>query len=556
MGIQVKHLLVGLITLLMVAIAGQGGMALMQLQTVNANAVDLAESWLPSVRGLGDIKYRITRLRLLDARYVSLLEPTSELDALSVKRLKDVEVAARSYEPFITSADEKALYETFKSNWSTYLTMRANLVALVAGREQAPLIQNFSASRVPFEKALGAIDQNSELNTQGGNKAQTEAGRTYRQALWVSSLLCIAVLLCGLGAIVFVIGGVTKPITGLIGRMRTLADGDLETQIPYLGRKNEIGAIAAAVEASRDNLLRTRQLEAETAHARLAAEEQRKTGMRQMADAFETAVGGIIGSVSSSATELQATAQQLTSTASQTAGQSATVAAAAEEAAANVNTVASAAEELGVSVQEISRQVSGSSDLAQRTVGEADRTAALVQELSDAVARIGDVVQLISTIAGQTNLLALNATIEAARAGEAGRGFAVVASEVKELANQTARATSEISEQISRIQGATGQAVDAIGSITTRIKEINMVATTIASAVEQQGAATQEIVRNVAEASTGTSEVTSNISGVAQASQEAKAAANQVLGSASELSRQSEYLSAEVQRFLSTVRAA
>jgi methyl-accepting chemotaxis protein len=275
-----------------------------------------------------------------------------------------------------------------------------------------------------------------------------------------------------------------------------------------------------------------------------------------LADGFEAAVGGIVGMVSSSATELQATAQAMTATATQTAAQSTSVAAAAEEAAANVGTVAAAAEELGASVQEIGRQVIGSSALAQTAVSEADQTAQLVQDLSESVSCIGDVVGLISTIAGQTNLLALNATIEAARAGAAGKGFAVVAAEVKALADQTARATREITGHIERIQSSTGQAVVGIGAIAERIREINGVAASIAAAVEQQGAATQEIVRNVAQAATGTGEVTGNIAGVADAAAQSGAAASQVLGSASELSRQSEHLSAEVQRFLDTVRAA
>ena len=346
------------------------------------------------------------------------------------------------------------------------------------------------------------------------------------------------------------------PLKLLNGTMRQLAQGNLAAIVPSTGRKDEIGDMAKAVAVFKDSLIRTRQLEEETVLARAGAEAQRKATMHEMADSFEAAVGGIVGMVTSAATELQATAQTMSGTAAETASQSTTVAAAAEEAASNVGTVAAAAEELGSSVQEIGRQVNSSAQLAQAAVTEAGQTAFLVQELSGAVAKIGDVVTMISTIAGQTNLLALNATIEAARAGEAGRGFAVVAAEVKELASQTARATEEISTQIARIQGSTGQAVSAISSITTRIQEISGVATAIAAAVEEQGAATQEIVRNVAQAAMGTGEVTSNIAGVAGAAEETGAAASQVLASASELSRQSEGLSTEVARFLATVRAA
>ncbi|KST60168.1 chemotaxis protein [Methylobacterium sp. GXS13] len=367
--------------------------------------------------------------------------------------------------------------------------------------------------------------------------------------------LLATILFVALGLLAL-FGGVLGPIRAMTATMRALADGDVSVEIPASGYRNEIGAMAAAVLVFKDNLIRSRALEAETARVRAEAEAQRKAGLRQMAEAFERAVGGIIGLVSSSAIELQTTAQSLTTTATQTASQSTTVAAAAEQATTNVNTVAAAAEQLGVSVQEIGRQVDGSTRLAQGAVAEAGQTGALVQELSSAVARIGDVVGLISSIASQTNLLALNATIEAARAGQAGRGFAVVASEVKALAEQTARATDEISGQIARVQASTGEAVTAIGSITVRIQEINGVATSIAAAVEEQGAATQEIVRNVGQAAQGAGEVTSNITGVAAAADETGKAASHVIVAATELSRQSEHLSAEVARFLDTVRAA
>ena len=383
--------------------------------------------------------------------------------------------------------------------------------------------------------------------------AAAAAGSVSRVANWIG--LGAIVLVSAVGLLLLQVG-IARPITGMTTMMGRLAQGDVTRAVPGAGRRDEVGAMASAVGVFKDGMIRTRQLETETELARAGAERQRRAAMREMADSFEAAVGGIVVQVSSSATQLQATARTMTSTAGETAAQSIAVAAAAEEAAANVNTVSVAAEELGASVQEITRQVQGSASLAQDAMSEADQTVRLVQALSQAAAKIDDVVGLISGIAGQTNLLALNATIEAARAGEAGRGFAVVATEVKELASQTARATQDIAGQIAQIQAATGQAVAAIGAITGRIRDINTMATTMAVAVEEQGAATQEIVRNVAQASAGTSEVTTNIAGVAGAAEETGAAASQVLASASELSRQSDHLGMEVNRFLATVRAA
>ncbi|MDP4003418.1 methyl-accepting chemotaxis protein [Methylobacterium sp. NEAU K] len=411
-----------------------------------------------------------------------------------------------------------------------------------------PLQNDLSASvRALVDDIDAAVQKRSDAMTVETNETRT--------MLLTTSLAGIAAGI--LGGILVVVFGVTRPIRRLADVLRRMAAGEIDADIAEARRGDEIGTIGKAVEGIKAMVAQKAAEQAEVQRlADGAAAQSRRRTMLELADRFQGTVGRIIGVVSSSATELQATAQTMTATATQTASQSTTVAAAAEEAASNVNTVASAAEELGSSVREIGRQVDGSARLAQSAVSEADRTAALVQDLSAAAAKVGDVVGLITNIAAQTNLLALNATIEAARAGEAGRGFAVVAAEVKELANQTARATDEVADQIGQIQASTGQAVAVIGAITARIREIESVATTIAAAVEEQGAATQEIVRNVAQASTGTSEVTANIVGVATAAEETGAAAGQVLESATELARQSEQLSGEVDRFLATIRAA
>ncbi len=366
----------------------------------------------------------------------------------------------------------------------------------------------------------------------------------------------IAALLL-IGTCVFSIVSIAKPVQALARSMLELADGNFDVVLPGLGRKDEIGDVADAVERFKVKAQQKAAAEAEAQREQEAkVAELRKSEMHRLASSFEAAVGEIVHTVSTASTELEASANTLTMTSQRSQERTATVAAASEEASTNVQSVASATEEMSSSIGEISRQVQESARIASEAVEQARHTNASVGDLSQAASRIGDVVELINTIAGQTNLLALNATIEAARAGDAGRGFAVVASEVKALAEQTAKATGEISQQIVGIQAATNDSVQAIRKIGETISRMSEISSTIASAVEQQGAATQEISRNVQQAASGTQQVSSNIIEVQHGVTETGSASSQVLSAAQSLSRDSNRLKDEVMRFLETVRAA
>ncbi|KJC36764.1 chemotaxis protein [Bradyrhizobium sp. LTSP849] len=383
--------------------------------------------------------------------------------------------------------------------------------------------------------------------------AEAEAGSVARTSL-ITGVLVAMVLI---GACIFSVFSIARPMRALTVAMEKLAGGDFSVVLPGLGRKDEVGEVAGAVEKFKVVSEQKARAEADAKMRQdQVATEQRKADMRKLADNFEGAVGEIVGTVSSASTELEASATTLTSTAERTKALTTVVAAASEEASTNVQSVASATEELSSSITEISRQVQESARVASEAVGQARNTTERVSELSKAATRIGDVVELINTIAGQTNLLALNATIEAARAGEAGRGFAVVASEVKALAEQTAKATGEIGQQIASIQTATEYSVGAIRDISDTIAKLSEISSTIAAAVEEQGAATQEISRNVAQAAQGTEQVSSNIADVQRGASETGSASSQVLSAAQMLSGDSDRLKLEVGKFLETVRAA
>jgi methyl-accepting chemotaxis protein len=382
-------------------------------------------------------------------------------------------------------------------------------------------------------------------------------------AAYSSARLSFLIALAGLLAVAFASVGlvtmvrrrVCQPIVDLTATMSRLAGGDVTGEISGADRDDEIGAMAAAVRVFKDNMIKADRLAAEK-EAENDTKMRRARMLDDLARVFEAKVSELVGGLSSASSTMENTAQSMTSTATATNRQAAVVAAASEQTSANVQTVATATEELTSSISEIGRQVAQSTEIAARAVENARRTGETARSLAEGAQKIGDVVTLIQSIAAQTNLLALNATIEAARAGDAGRGFAVVASEVKSLAGQTAKATTEISEQIAAIQAASDETVNAIKNVVDVITEIDQIGTAIASAIEQQGSATKEISRSVQEAARGTQEVNSNISGVQRAADDTGAAANQVLGAAEQLSAQSRDLAGEVTSFLAEVRAA
>ncbi|WP_035639630.1 methyl-accepting chemotaxis protein [Bradyrhizobium sp. ORS 375] len=558
---SIRKKIISVIAFLLVAMCGLGALAVASMQSINANTVDIATNWLPSVRAIGELRADINLLRI--ALRAHVMAETAEAKQAGEKRvngiLETINKDRKTYEPMIGSAEERAIYNNWVQAWEKYV------VAIKQVMDES----NKSVGRLPreatelLEKSAAAIArdadkyfiQDIELNNKGADNATRQAAESFSRAIWLVVSIIAAAVIAGVAVGYYLVQNVSSGIASIIKPMQELAKGDLNAEVTHRGEPTEIGAMADTLQVFKEALIAKKEAD-ERAAADAEAKIERGRRVDNITRQFEATIGEIVQTVSSASTELEHSAGALSSTATRSQEISTAVAAASEEASTNVQSVASATEELSSSITEISRQVQESARMATEAVDQARMTNDRVSELSKAAARIGDVVELINTIAGQTNLLALNATIEAARAGEAGRGFAVVASEVKALAEQTAKATDEIGQQVSGIQAATQESVGAIRAISTTIERLSEISSAIAAAVEEQGAATQEISRNVQQASQGTQEVSSNVVDVQRGASETGQASAHVLQAAQSLATDSDRLKREVASFLQSVRAA
>jgi methyl-accepting chemotaxis protein len=515
------------------------GLRLTQMVT-SLNRAEFRIAADPSPENIADMVNTITRET---DTLLSTLQTIAQ--TAGPKRRSLLNTVEQSYKIYASNVEKTVKTAESTSSDITLNSAQQELVSSVReNREAARNLNNTVRDYVTY-----AQSRQEEL-TSAANALYT------RISTILIAVSASALVLGGILGFIIARYGIASPIRHIVAALRELANGNLSVTVFGVDRKDEIGDIADTMQVFKDNMIRNREMEKAAQEAEERAEIEKRRNMNQLADQFEESVGSIVSIVSSAATELEAAAQTLNVTLEETNSQASAVAAAAAQASTNVETVASACEEMAGSVREIGTQVAHSSSITERAVANSEKTQTTVEGLSESVQKIGEVINLIQDIAAQTNLLALNATIEAARAGDAGKGFAVVANEVKNLANQTAKATDGITGQISEVQVITENTVQAVREIAAVISESRETASSISSAVEQQDSATQEISRNIAEASSGTNEVSGAINQVSEAAIEGGSAANQVLTSAQQLSQSASTLRDEMNNFITKVRAA
>ncbi len=556
--LSIKHRIAGALALLIVCLLVVSGVGLHAVGTLAGDQSRLGKNTLPSVRYAGELRGNVIDARVSVVNHILYAEAArmrTEEEALS-KKTEAVVAAMRHYEPLIDGTKERELFAVFDREWKNYLAaIPAVLEHSRTGRKDLALRENLTNVRPHIKAASEALEKIVALNNDNGEKAvaQGEVTASGAERMMLAIGVVAVVLAASLGTLI--VRSISASVRAVLEPMRRLAAGDLAVAIPHQGEPNEIGQIADAVQVFKEASIEARRLAALQAEAD-AAKMRRAEILDRITRGFEAEAGALTEELAAAATEMEATATSMTEIAAQTNALAVNVSVAAEQTSGNVQQVAGATEEMAASVQEISGQVMHSVGIAAAAIARARETGTIIQDLSDSADRIGAAAGLISGVASQTNLLALNATIEAARAGEAGRGFAVVAAEVKTLAEQTARATQEITARIGAIQSATRGAVEAVQGVSGTIDDMSGIATHIASAIEEQGAATREMARNVQEAARGTRQVTGHIGSVRAGASETGSAATQVLGAARTLAVRSDGLSRAVRSFLDEVRAA
>jgi len=556
-GMTLSAKINGAFALICALVVVLGVSALYQTRTLGAANDEVTDKWMVRSRLIGDLRFLTgaQRSTMLQALVSSPTDAEAMRTSYETYHKQFVEGLTK-YERLIDDQEERASFnEAREADRDGTAKNAAAFEATIKGDAKTAIALATGETRTLALKINTAMQKLNEFVSKGADAAGNAASAAEATARIQTLVLIVVALLVSAIAIVTIRNGVSRPLTGMAGAMRRLADGDKAIEIAGGDRGDEIGEMAKAVLVFKEGLIEADRL-AEANRAEEEAKRARAEAVDRLIRAFDETASDALRAVAAAATELDGTARGMEGMARETSLQAGNVAAAAEQTSANVQTVATAAEEMTSSIQEIGTQVARSTDIAGRAVEEASRTNETVKGLAEAAQRIGDVVALITNIASQTNLLALNATIEAARAGEAGKGFAVVASEVKNLAGQTGKATEEIAAQVAAIQNETNRAVAAIGGIAGTIGNMNEISTTIAAAIEEQSAAIGEIARNVQQAAQGTQQVSGNIAHVTRTANDTGAAATEVLSAAGELSRHSEGLSRDVEQFLAGIRAA